>query len=848
VRVTGTDFTGNGQFKFALVTGTNQNHGATATANLSGSFVVSYNVTFGGNGYVSAPVVTISGGGGSGATAHATISGGVVTAVVPDSAGSGYTSAPTVTIAAPPSVISFTTFWSNDGTSVAGSEPSAAVGVPVSGGLFTVLLGDSGLINMASIDASIFLRPNLQLRIWFNDGVSGFAALDPPQSLTPALYAVVAGALSGLVSSANLGGTYGNSLNLSNSANTFSGTFNGDGGTLSNLSVNSLVAPLTNISIATWGDSRLGQRLVPSDLGDVIALSAGYAHSLALKPNGTVVAWGAGATNDPSNSVDLGQAIVPPGLNAKAVAGGFTHSLALKTDGTVIGWGDNSANQTNVPAGLNGVKAIAAGFHHSLALKTDGTVVAFGTNDFGQLPIPPGLSSVMAIAVGEAHSLALRSNGTVVAWGAGLTNDPGSSIDRGQSIVPIGLSNVVAISAGAVHSLALKADGTVVAWGAGQTNDPTDGFDFGQALVPVGLSNVTAIVAGLAHNLALKSDGTVVAWGDNTFGETEIPPGLNNVIALAPGTLAAHAMVLRKRAQSPVAWLDSDNTFNGNIQVNGDLHASGDGTFGGDVRLDEGNLWLRGSNDRHNGLGWFGGTKSFGGFSSPAPDGPVLFGFGGGGLGVTTNNQQRIALAWDALQRVGIGTVTPGARLSLGDEQSGTKLLLYEGFGERAGLGFSNSMFRLHLPNSAYRFAFLSAPTGTELLTIAGGGNVGVGTNSPLSKLHVRGNVQLGSNGELFAPGGVENLRVLRGRIAGNGTITTGSGFTVSRTGTGAYTVTFTTAFSSDPTVTATAQVIGARLVTCTSVVPGSAGFRTFDSATATAVDQDFQFIAVGPR
>src|SRR6185503_7669592 len=217
-----------------------------ATANLSGPFVVSYNVTFGGNGYVSAPAVTISGGGGSGATAHAIISGGVVTSVVPDTAGSGYTSAPTVTIAPPPPSISFTTFWSNDGTSVNGSEPASAVSVPVSGGLFTVVLGDTTVANMASLDASVFLNPKLQLRIWFSDGVNGFAALNPPQDLTPAPYAISllgplpASQVSGVLSSANLSGVSG-PVNLSNAGNSFSGMFTGNGGGLSNLSVNSLV-------------------------------------------------------------------------------------------------------------------------------------------------------------------------------------------------------------------------------------------------------------------------------------------------------------------------------------------------------------------------------------------------------------------------------------------------------------------------------------------------------------------------------------------------------------------------------------------------------------------------------
>ncbi len=93
----------------------------------------------------------------------------------------------------------FTTFWSNDGTSVNGSEPVAAVPVGVSNGLFTVVLGDATQSNMTSINASLFSQPNLRLRIWFNDGVGGSLALDPPQNLTPAPYAVFANTASNLV-------------------------------------------------------------------------------------------------------------------------------------------------------------------------------------------------------------------------------------------------------------------------------------------------------------------------------------------------------------------------------------------------------------------------------------------------------------------------------------------------------------------------------------------------------------------------------------------------------------------------------------------------------------------------
>ena len=62
--------------------------------------------------------------------------------------------------------------------------------------------------------------------------------------------------------------------------------------------------------------------------------------------------------------------------DVQAIAAGFKHSLALKKDGTVVAWGikgkqewGDPLGQTEVPAGLAGVKAIAAGTRHSVALK-----------------------------------------------------------------------------------------------------------------------------------------------------------------------------------------------------------------------------------------------------------------------------------------------------------------------------------------------------------------------------------------------------------------------------------------------------------------------------------------------
>jgi len=188
----GSAFTGTGQFQFALVASTNLNRTATAVASLAlNGSVNTITVTDPGSGYTSTPTVTFSGGGGSGAVATAAVSGGQVTGIYPIAFGS-YLSPPTVTLSPPPPNMVQTTYWSNDGNSFAGGEPLASVNVPVTNGLFTVVLGDPTLANMTAINAALFSQPGLQLKIWFNDGTHGSAALSPLQNLTPTPYAVQA--------------------------------------------------------------------------------------------------------------------------------------------------------------------------------------------------------------------------------------------------------------------------------------------------------------------------------------------------------------------------------------------------------------------------------------------------------------------------------------------------------------------------------------------------------------------------------------------------------------------------------------------------------------------------------
>jgi hypothetical protein len=199
IAVRGVNFDGTGQFKFALVDGgtttTPTTRTATGTAVVTSGFVTSITLTDGGAGYTSAPVVTITGGGGNGATATATVSGGTVTGFTVTSPGSGYGSAPTVTVAAPPPATpttTYVTYWSNDGTSVAGSEPIAAVSLPISKGLFSAKLGDTTLTNMQSIGDAVFQNADLRLRIWFNDGIYGWQKIAQDSALTMNAVAVLA--------------------------------------------------------------------------------------------------------------------------------------------------------------------------------------------------------------------------------------------------------------------------------------------------------------------------------------------------------------------------------------------------------------------------------------------------------------------------------------------------------------------------------------------------------------------------------------------------------------------------------------------------------------------------------
>ncbi len=265
----------------------------------------------------------------------------------------------------------------------------------------------------------------------------------------------------------------------------------------------------TGLGIAAWGRNNCPLSPIFSSQDDYLAISAGDTHGLALKSDGSVLAWG---------STHFGQGTAPePNNNFVSVSAGTLHSLGLKVDGAIVAWGHKGFGQCAVPQPNSGFVAVSAGSIHSLGLKADGSIAAWGDNFFGQRDVPSPNSGFVAVAAGGGHNLGLKADRTIVTWG----------YDRyGQCALPSPNSDFVAIAAGTGHSLALKADGSIVAWGDNS---------FGQCAVPSPNSGFIAIAAGAWHSLGLKSDGSIVAWGDNSKKQCEVPSPNTAYAAVSAG-------------------------------------------------------------------------------------------------------------------------------------------------------------------------------------------------------------------------------------------------------------------------------------------------------------------------
>jgi len=149
---------------------------------------------------------------------------------------------------------------------------------------------------------------------------------------------------------------------------------------------------------------------------NIVAIAAGNFFSLALDRTGQIWAWGDNYSGQIRADVPVCRSgaevgtcttnvpVLVPGIsNVIAIAAGYQHSIAVTADKTLWTWGLNGNGElgrtdTNggwdpLPAqvpGLSNVVAIAGGYDYSLVVTSNGQVFAFGNDGQGQLGNPRG--------------------------------------------------------------------------------------------------------------------------------------------------------------------------------------------------------------------------------------------------------------------------------------------------------------------------------------------------------------------------------------------------------------------------------------------------------------------------
>lgn len=166
--------------------------------------------------------------------------------------------------------------------------------------------------------------------------------------------------------------------------------------------IRNAVALRADGSVAGWGSNAIAN--APTGFIKQAVCSSDYA--IGLRYDGLVHVWGGSPRDYPPSP--------PSGLTGviKLAASNF-HSLALKEDGTVVAWGANGFGQLNVPAGLNDAVDVAAGADYSVALRANGQLVRWGRGS--EIPLPADVPPGLAVSSQDNHVLMLTQTEPSVA-------------------------------------------------------------------------------------------------------------------------------------------------------------------------------------------------------------------------------------------------------------------------------------------------------------------------------------------------------------------------------------------------------------------------------------------------
>ncbi len=248
------------------------------------------------------------------------------------------------------------------------------------------------------------------------------------------------------------------------------------------------------------GLNDLTNRSSPIKVGadtDWAGVACGQAYTMAVKTDGTLWTWGLNSSGQlglrdvatRSSPAKVGAA-TDWSPNTRHLAPGATHTLAIKTDGTLWAWGLNTSGQlglrdvatrsspAKVGAGTTW-STVATGLAFSAASTSTNTLWTWGMNESGQLglrdvahrsspaQVGAGIWSSTQLALGDRFVLAMQTGNSIWSWGHNSTGQLGlNDVALRSSPIQIGAdTNWSAIVAGVTNSWARKSDGTIWAWG-----------------------------------------------------------------------------------------------------------------------------------------------------------------------------------------------------------------------------------------------------------------------------------------------------------------------------------------------------------------------------------------------
>ena len=324
-------------------------------------------------------------------------------------------------------------------------------------------------------------------------------------------------------------------------------------------------------SVGQFGDNCTESRSSPvSTIGgftDWGQVSAGCQHTLGLRNNGVLYAWGSGEAGRLGNNCTTSRS------SPVSVVGGFTDwcnisaghrfSVGIRQNGTAWGWGYNyqGALGDNTNANKSSPVSVVGGFtdwcqisgnrtgtsnrNTTLAVRQNGTAWGWGLNDRGQLgdgtttsrrspvSVTGGIFNWCQVSAGAQHSLGLIQTGVLYAWGYGSSGRLGNN-NTVSCLSPVtvvgGFTDWCNISAGYDHSAAVRTNGTLWTWGAsgsGQLGNNCSPYGTNRSSpvsVVGGFTNWGQVSAGCRYNIAVQQGGTAWAWGNNDYGQL----GTNN--------------------------------------------------------------------------------------------------------------------------------------------------------------------------------------------------------------------------------------------------------------------------------------------------------------------------------